>query len=312
MNIKTNCIQNTLAAVFTLSIMFGSPTVRVAAQTSRVIFTAPVTVKLQKGSSTFSQIFSMDQDGNALTQLTTGTASTFVPKWSPDQQHVAYIRGNNLTVMNANGSGGFVAAPDASSAGGIDWSPDGSKLLYTGLTDNLYIVSVDPISGTAGTPTIFLPGPSYDPSWSPDGTMVAFDRYPCDCQSVSSIFVYDLVSGSEFNFSQAVNVNGISNAWGPKWSPDGTRLAFKGTVSVTTPTRKGTTTWTYREFFIAKADGSGLFQVTPNTMQIGNTPAWSPDGSALLVVSSSNIYRTVLGSGIFNLLTVGAQPDWAP
>jgi Tol biopolymer transport system component len=64
--------------------------------------------------------------------------------------------------------------------------------------------------------------------------------------------------------------------------------------------------------FIANADGSGLFQVTPTSTQ-GVLPAWSPDGSSIAFLGvNSGIYTTVLGSGVFTFLHAGSQPDWNP
>jgi Tol biopolymer transport system component len=92
-----------------------------------------------------------------------------------------------------------------------------------------------------------------------------------------------------------------------------TNLAFEGDVRVTTTTKKGTTTTeTPIEVFIANADGSGLFQVTP-TSTPSVMPAWSPDGSSIAFVNgNSGIYTTVLGSGLFTFLHAGTTPDWNP
>ena len=176
--------------------------------------------------------------------------------------------------MRADGSGSFKVVP-ASIAGWVDWSPDGTKLIYTNplkssdgtYHDDLYVVSVDPATGAVGTPALFAPGPSYDPNWSNDGTKVAFDRYPTSGGGSSSIIVRDVVTGAEYNFSALITTPN-SWSWGPHWSPDGTMLAFEGDVRVMTTTKKGTTTIaTPIEVFIANADGSGLFQVTPTSTE---------------------------------------------
>jgi Tol biopolymer transport system component len=289
------------------------------AQTARIAFTAPASVQTSirpAKYATYNQIFSMNSDGSEVVQLTSAAANSGGPKWSPDQQFIAFVRTNYLMVMRADGSGSFKVVP-ASGAGGVGWSADGTKLIYTNplkssdgtYQDDLYIVSVDPATGTVGTPALFAPGPSYDPNSSPDGTKVAFDRYPANGGYPSSVIVRDVATGTEYNFSALISA---PNSWGPHWSPDGTMLAFEADVTVTTTTKKGTTTIAQREVFVASADGSGWLQVTPtNTQNV--LPAWSPDGTSLAFLNiNSGIYTTVLGSGVFTFLHSGTQPDWNP
>jgi Tol biopolymer transport system component len=95
-------------------------------------------------------------------------------------------------------------------------------------------------------------------------------------------------------------------------------IAFEGDETVTTTTKgkngKSTTTTTITpvEVYIANADGSGLFQVTPTSTE-SVMPAWSPDGTSLAFLNvNSGINITVPGSGVFTFLHAGTQPDWNP
>ena len=319
----TKIMKNMFGAILPL-LLFASTTGAMA-QTARIVFAAPETVTTKSGhksiTATYNQIFSMNPDGSGVVQLTSAAANSEGPKWSPGQQYIAFVRTNYLMVMRADGTGSFKVVL-ASGAGWVDWSPDGTKLIYTNplkssdgkYHDDLYVVTVNPATGAVGTPTFFAPGPSYDPNCSEDGTKVAFDRYPASGGGDSSIIVRDVATGAEYNFSALVALTAAPNNWfwGPRWSPDGTMLAFEGDERVTTTTKKGTTTTeTPIEVFIANADGSVLFQVT-STSNGSVQPAWSPDGSSLAFLNNSGIYTTVLGSGVFTFLHAGGLPDWNP
>jgi Tol biopolymer transport system component len=308
---KMKSIQ-TFAAVSMLLAIFANGAL--AQSTARIVFTAPVSIQISTKPArytTYDQIFAMNPDGSGVTQLTSAAANSEVPAWSPGQQYVAFVRDpGKLMVMRADGSGGFVIATNAVGGGAssIDWSADGSALIYTAGNKNndIYAVPVNPAAGTAGAPVFFAAGPSYDPNCSPDGTKVAFDRYPANGGS-SSIIVHDLASGAEYNFSSLISA---PNSWGPSWSPNSVMLAFQADATVTVKTKKGTTTSTVAGVFIANADGSGLYQVTPSSIS-GNLPTWSPDGASLAFVDGG-IYTTVIGSGLFTFLSNGTSVDWNP
>jgi TolB protein len=91
------------------------------------------------------------------------------------------------------------------------WSPDGSKIAfakYNYLGWNVYVMNGDG-SGQQ------LIGPGYEPSFSPDGTKVAFVG-----QSINSVLVANV---------DGTNVHQLSDsgyADGPSWSPDGSKIAF--------------------------------------------------------------------------------------
>jgi Tol biopolymer transport system component len=100
------------------------------------------------------------------------------PSWSPDYRYIAFIRGGNLTVMEA------VGEPDArvfevcpAWANGHDWAPDSRSIVFGGsslLGNGLWEVPLDPDTEEVGTPQLVREGNGGEPSWSPDDTQLAF------------------------------------------------------------------------------------------------------------------------------------------
>jgi len=79
----------------------------------------------------------------------------------------------------------------------------------------------------------------------------------------------------------------------PRWSRDGTRLAFK---------RQGASSGTSL-LYVVNADGSGLIQVTPQPLPAVENYTFSPDGKKILITASPSTFTDLLiaatdGSGI--------------
>lgn len=97
----------------------------------------------------------------------------------------------------------------------------------------------------------------------------------------------------------------------PRWSPDGSKIAFGGVVCY------GSTTNCHLEIVIANPDGTGWTPVTA-LQNYSAFPSWSPDGKQLVFYSqvsgSKAMYKTTIGSGTVSLLYNAAEEgtDWNP
>jgi Tol biopolymer transport system component len=161
----------------------------------------------------------------------------------------------------------------------------------------------------------------FDPTWSPDGSQVAF-RSQRDGND--EIYVLDVDGGDLRNITNDEAVD-----WGPDWSPDGRWIAFNsardgggdlhgfladpegeevrplGDVFFEYPTwspdgtRMAYMHQTFNqpggnyEIFVMNADGTGIRQLTDSPADDG-WPAWSPDGSR---IAFSSIRDDCLYSG---------------
>jgi hypothetical protein len=165
---------------------------------------------------------------------------------------VTYI---NIFTVNADGSGETRIGPDR--AYEPAWSPDGRKMAYctgcpVGVSD---IWVMDAGGGNSINLTNTPMSQEQDPSWSVTGK-IAFD--------------YGYGSGIAVMNADGTNLRsfpGITQpgAYKPKWSPDGSKLAF----------------WSQYHIWLINADGTNQHRLTTNTTSEG-IPAWSPDGSKIV------------------------------
>ena len=208
--------------------------------------------------------------------------------------------------------------PQATSGpGAACWSPDGHELLVsmqgslwrhvlaTGVTEQL----------TSG------PGYDYQPDWSPDGRFVAYASYRDDAVELRLL---EVATGE----SRPLTANGAVNVE-PRWSPDGSRIAF---VSSAFNGR-----WHIHVVRVG-ADGApgdierltddhdgGLPRYYYSRWDHYISPAWSPDGREILLVSN---HGRIWGTGGFWRMRARpgarmrevryeetnwrARPDWSP
>src|ERR1051326_4821812 len=180
----------------------------------------------------------------------------------------------------------------------VAWSPDGRELVYT-MQGSLWRQRLG--APEAGQLTDG-PGYDYQPDWSPDGTSVVYTSYRNDAMELRLL---DLASGAD----RALVADGAVNL-DPRFSPDGHRVAF---VSTALQAR-----W---HVFVVELDATGRAAAGPPVRLTADndsrlpryyysvydhylSPAWSPDGKELILVSNRG---HVWGSG--GLWRMEARPD---
>ena len=142
--------------------------------------------------------------------------------------------------------------------------------------------------------------PIMSPSWSPDGSRVAYVSFEGD--GLPKIYVHELASSQRRVVSSERGINGA-----PAWSPDGTRLAL-------TLSRDGNP-----QIYTLDLQSGQLTRQT-NSRAIDTEPRWLPDGQSLIFTSSRSggpqIYRLDLRDGSVRRLTFegnyNARPDITP
>lgn len=116
--------------------------------------------------------------------------------------------------------------------------------------------------------------PIISPSWSPDGTRLAYVSFE---NKKPVIYIQSLVTGQR---KVLANFKGSNSA--PAWSPDGSRLAI-------VLTQDGNS-----QIYTIGADGSGVRRLS-RSHSIDTEPSWSPDGKHIVFTSdrggSPQVYR---------------------
>jgi len=215
-------------------------------------------------------------------------------RYSPDGRWVAMLAGGNAGPLRLHVAG---STPDGSADSsrplrlvsdelGIDswfgWSPDSRRIVLSKLrrgshsagVNDLYVVDVDARTMTRLTDDANL----YDPSWRPDGSVVAAVQRRV---GRDRIVVVDPVDGglrTIFDPGGDVQMSNLA------WSPDGTHLAFSLFDS------------TGRRVVAVLGVEDGSLESYSDGESTSRYPAWSPD--------SRRIAFTTLGGGRLNVAVV--------
>ncbi len=238
--------------------------------------------------------------------------SAYYPAWAPSHAAIAVVDaqspGGILSYISPTGARyALTPAPDGSGEGDSrpTWSPDGLRLAFgridfqgQGGYSSIWVINKD---GQNPTRIAIAGCFSADPSWSSDGTHIAFWSSRDHCSSGDNIGATELyVMRSDGTGIKRLGT--AINSQAPAFSPDGTKIAFS-------TDRDGNA-----EIYVMNADGTGQSRLSSATGE-DTDPTWSPDGARIAFRSARNgggVYSMKPdGSDVRLVVSGGTQPSWS-
>ena len=169
---------------------------------------------------------------------------------------------------------------------------DEPRILFisTRSSERVFVMNAD---GSAEAP-VRSPDPrAFSPSWSPDGTEIAFTGWAGQSDARPWIMESDGERPRPLRVLASIESQPGPD---PDWSPNGRRLVIS----------RG---W---DIYVVNRDGTGRRRLTRSNRADDSEPAWSPTGRWIAFDRNGSIARIRPNGRGLELLGPGTQPDWSP
>lgn len=266
-----------------------------------------------------NEIYAVNKNGTGgLRRLTNHPASDGVPSYNSRINRVVFNStrdGNSeIYLMNLDGTGLTRLTNNSASDASPRFSPDGTRIVFVSNRDGkseVYVMNADGTGQTrlTTTPTITFStgGISSFPTFSPDGTKIAFnsDRDSNATDGLNSeIYVMNADGSGVTRLTHA-----LRGDVRPAYSPDGSKIAFRSE-------RDG---FNVREIYVMNANGTSQTRLTgfADTLAQNDNPAFSPDGSQIAFQGGADDIFVMNADGsnktrLFNNTYSEGSPSYVP
>jgi len=226
-----------------------------------------------------------------------------IPAWSPDAKWIAFGMKGHIHLVPRDGGLPKKITDFTTAASGPRFMPDSHGLIVTverNDTDQLLLTDIDGCWPRALTTDTI--GDHWEARPSPDGKSIVYILRRFDDLNRLDIVLFEMETGKAITLYGKPSTRALS----PKWSPDGTWIAF-----IAQETERD-------QIYLIKPNGKGLHQLTNTGHDVAQFE-WSPNGKQLAVIFNRNgafdlsLVEVDTGSmvDLRNSVGIHSNPNWA-